>query len=115
MTEVRVTAKTARLLRILIEVHDEETKAKAVGGEYHMTSREMMRRSRLAAASFYPIIVLLAEYGWIREVREKLPRSVVRPPHHFYHLTSTGLALAKKAVEEDDKRWRVLRRLGGRR
>lgn len=115
MTGVRVTAKTARLLRVLLKVHEEQTKAKALGNEYHMSSRMMMQRAQMTAVTYYPLIARLVENGWVKEVKEKLPKSVTRPPRHFYHLTPVGHTLAEKAVAEDDKRWSVLRNLRGKR
>lgn len=113
--EVRVTAQTARLLRVLLEVHNEEQKAKASGTEYHMSTRKLMLRANMPAVEFFPLIARLVDHEWVKEVREKVSPDANRPPRHFYRLTSDGVTRAEKAVEEDDRRPMIWRKLRGKR
>lgn len=110
--EVRVTAETAHLLRVLLKVREEEERARENGTEYHISTRKIMLRADMSAVTFFRLISRLVEYGWVKEVREKLSPDADRLPRHFYRLTTTGADLAKKAVAEDDRRpliWRMLR------
>lgn len=101
MSSIRVTRKTARLLRVLLVVHVQREYAKSINGEFHMPSREMMEIARLGVGSFYPLTARLEACGWVKGEWEEVPEGENRPRRYFYHLTEPGVIAARQAVQED--------------
>src|ERR1700674_1901877 len=56
------------------------------------------RRSGLKSGTLYPILVRLADRGWL-ETCWTAPERPGRPPRHTYRLTSDGARAASAAVE----------------
>lgn len=110
---IRVTRKTARLLRVLLGVHESRAFAASIECSYHMGSREVMRLAQLHPGSFYPLVDRLEEHGWVEREKETVPASEDRPPRTFYCLTEDGARLARQAVQEDDVRTPWWKRVGG--
>lgn len=108
MTEVRVTRRTARILRVLLQIHELR---KTRGKHFHVENREVMYRARVSAGTFYPVITRLEANGWVKEVEEKEQEGDTRPPRTFLHLTTAGVILARAAVAEDEARAPVWQRM----
>jgi len=52
---------------------------------------DLSRRSGLKSGTLYPILVRLAERGWL-ETSWAAPEQPGRPPRHMYRLTAEGAA-----------------------
>lgn len=98
---IKVTRKTARLLCVLLEVHEGR---ETIGPLFHMSSAAMARQARLGIGSFYLLMVRLEGAGWVESEKEKVPEGVNRPPRAFYHLTEDGVRWAEQALKEHDNR-----------
>ncbi len=78
---------------------------------------ELCRQTGLKAGSMYPILIRLADRGWLETMWEtEIP--VGRPPRHLYRLTEAGIELAselgeKKALAAKTKRVRLRPRMEG--
>ncbi len=56
---------------------------------------DLCRQTGLKAGSMYPILMRLADRGWLETTWEtEIP--VGRPPRHLYRLTEAGLELASE-------------------
>jgi PadR family transcriptional regulator PadR len=53
---------------------------------------DLSRRTGLKSGTLYPILVRLAEHGWL-ETNWAAPETPGRPPRHLYRLTAEGRAL----------------------
>ncbi len=58
---------------------------------------DLSRRSALKSGTLYPILVRLAERGWL-ETRWTDPERPGRPPRHTYRLTAEGVRAAAGAL-----------------
>jgi PadR family transcriptional regulator PadR len=67
---------------------------------------DLSRVTGLKSGTLYPILMRLAERGWLETRWEAVETS--KPPRHMYRLTPDGLAHAKEEIE-------VRQRDGGRR
>lgn len=119
MTTVRVTRKTARLLRVFLDPLNEQEYAHAVlknepDSPVFISALELMRRARLSSGSLYPLLDRLESNYWIRSEKEELPAGSQRPARRFYGLTEDGAKLAQRAVEDDDRRLSWWQRITGR-
>jgi PadR family transcriptional regulator, regulatory protein PadR len=56
---------------------------------------ELCLATRLKAGSLYPMLIRLADRGWL-EAQWETPIPAGRPPRHLYRLTATGLREARK-------------------
>jgi len=78
---------------------------------------DLCQQTGLKAGSMYPILIRLADRGWLETTWEtEIP--VGRPPRHLYRLTEAGLELAselgaKKALAAQAKRVRLRPRTEG--
>lgn len=54
---------------------------------------DLSRSTGLKSGTLYPILVRLAERGWL-ETRWAEPERTGRPPRHLYRLTADGMAAA---------------------
>ena len=50
---------------------------------------ELLKETGLKSGSLYPMLMRLAERGWVEATWERHP-PLGRPPRHLYRLTSTG-------------------------
>jgi DNA-binding PadR family transcriptional regulator len=57
------------------------------------------QRTGLMSGTLYPILVRLAEQGWL-QTRWSEPEAPGRPPRHTYRLTGEGAAAARQRVRE---------------
>jgi PadR family transcriptional regulator PadR len=84
--------QTLRVLRLLLE----EPTAWHYG-------YEISQRTRLSSGTLYPILIRLADQGWL-ETRWVEPQRQGRPARHTYRLTQVGpraaAALATRGQEE---------------
>lgn len=77
---------------------------------------DLCQQTGLKAGSMYPILMRLADRGWLETTWEtEIP--VGRPPRHLYRLTEAGLELAselgeKQALAAKTRRARLRPRLG---
>lgn len=78
--------QTLRLLAALLEQPD--------GWHY---GYELSRRTGLRSGTLYPILVRLADRGWL-ETRWAQPERPGRPARHTYRLTPSGRELARQRV-----------------
>lgn len=102
---IRITRKTARLLDTLLVIHKMRRLAReATGGNYHMPSYEIMRRSNIGPGSFYPIMERLEASGWVESEWETVAQGHNRPRRLFYRLTEDGVTWARTAVKKDARR-----------
>lgn len=111
---IRITRKTARVLRVLLNVHADREYAAKAGGSFNMSSRSMMEEARISVSSFYVLMDRLEQHGWIEGEWEVVPKGVNRPRRRFYHLTESGVIAARAAIKDDGRitLWdRVIRRL----
>lgn len=60
---------------------------------------DLCQQTDLKAGSMYPILMRLADRGWLETSWEKEPPAG-RPPRHLYRLTDSGLAQARELVRE---------------
>gem|GEM_PF-438940 len=58
---------------------------------------DISRRSGLKSGTLYPILIRLADNGWL-ETRWAEPERPGRPPRHTYRLTAEGVRAAKAAL-----------------
>lgn len=78
---------------------------------------DLCQQTGLKAGSMYPILMRLADRGWLETTWEtEIPAG--RPPRHLYRLTEAGLELAqelgeKKMLAAKAKRARLRPRLEG--
>jgi DNA-binding PadR family transcriptional regulator len=78
---------------------------------------ELCQQTELKAGTLYPILIRLADRGWLETEWEKeIPSG--RPPRHLYRLTETGLEQANELAEKQRQAARVKRarlrpRMGG--
>ncbi|MGH9722444.1 MAG: PadR family transcriptional regulator [Bryobacteraceae bacterium] len=56
---------------------------------------DLCQQTGLKAGSMYPILIRLADRGWL-ETSWETTISAGRPPRHLYRLTHTGLDFAKE-------------------
>ena len=57
---------------------------------------DLCRQTSLKAGSMYPILMRLADRGWLETAWEtEIPAG--RPPRHLYRITESGLAVAMEA------------------
>jgi DNA-binding PadR family transcriptional regulator len=56
---------------------------------------DLSRSTGLKSGTLYPILVRLAEQGWL-EARWTEPARVGRPPRHLYRLTADGMVAATR-------------------
>jgi len=108
---VRVTHKTARLLKQLLVIDKLRKLAADTDSAYHMPSREIMERAGVGSGSFYPIMSRLEAAGWVEYEWEVVPEGRNRPRRLFYHLTEPGVIAARSAVKQDDNRITVWDRI----
>lgn len=102
---VRVTRKTARLLRTLLVIDKLRKLSKETGAAaYHMPSREIMKRAGVSSGSFYPIMARLESHSWVETEWEVVPEGQHRPRRLFYYLTEPGVIAARSAMKENDNR-----------
>ena len=78
---------------------------------------ELCQQTGLKAGSMYPILIRLADRGWLK-TRWETAISAGRPPRHLYRLTEAGLELAselaaKRAQAERAERSRLRPRMQG--
>lgn len=77
---------------------------------------DLCQQTGLKAGTLYPILIRLADRGWLETAWEtEVPAG--RPPRHLYRLTETGLAQAKelavtKGQAAKAKRVRLRPRMG---
>lgn len=62
---------------------------------------EISRSTELRSGTLYPILVRLAEHGWLETRWETT--EVGRPPRHMYRLTTSGMRSAREMVTEVSK------------
>lgn len=112
---MRVTRKTARLLRVLLNVHaDREYAAKAAkGASYHKNNRAIMEEAHISASSFYVLMDRLERHGWVEGEWEVAPGGR-KPRRRFYHLTEPGVDAARAAIRQRNARSALWRKLTGR-
>jgi DNA-binding PadR family transcriptional regulator len=78
---------------------------------------DLCRQTGLKAGSMYPILIRLADRGWLETTWETgIPAG--RPPRHLYRLTGSGLEIASqlaaaKAEAAREKRARLRLQTGG--
>lgn len=58
---------------------------------------DLCRQTGLKAGSMYPILMRLADRGWLETAWER-DVSTGRPPRHLYRLTGQGLEVAAEAA-----------------
>ena len=60
---------------------------------------DLSRETDLKAGTLYPILMRLADAGWL-ETRWEEPITAGRPPRHMYRLTVEGRLAARAAKKE---------------
>ena len=88
-TEPRLTQQTLKVLGALMS-----------GEMRELSGAEIAKISKLSSGTLYPILIRLAEQGWL-ETKWTEPDRPGVPPRHSYRLTSTG---ARAAAERIDSR-----------
>lgn len=69
---------------------------------------DLCRQTGLKAGSMYPILIRLADRGWLETMWEtEIPAG--RPPRHLYRLTETGLEQANELAEKQVRAARAKR------
>lgn len=97
---LRVTRRQARVLAYLLESRH---------FRYPVNFVDAHRATRAGPATYYPLMVRLETYGWVKSTQEVLPEGAVVPPRTFYALTERGAEWAQHAVDERKRRrafWR---------
>ena len=69
---------------------------------------DLSRRTGLKSGTLYPILIRLADQGWLATCWSE-PEQAGRPPRHLYRLTSEGASRAGDAVATRTARRAVLR------
>jgi PadR family transcriptional regulator PadR len=59
---------------------------------------DISRNTELKSGTLYPILVRLAEHGWLETHWETA--EVGRPPRHMYRLSANGMSAACEMVKE---------------
>lgn len=70
---------------------------------------DLSRSTGLKSGTLYPILIRLAERGWL-ETRWAEPERTGRPPRHLYRLTADGMAAAATLSATDEARGTTHRR-----
>jgi hypothetical protein len=99
VTTPRITRKAARLLNALYAVHIIRSVDHPDWGvenkNWHMNNVDLAKAAKLRLFTFYPLIELFHDNGWVEREREQVPEGVNRAPHTYYHLTEKGFSVAK--------------------
>lgn len=66
------------------------------GGEWHY-GYDLLSKSGLKSGSLYPILIRLADRGFL-EARWEDPVPPGRPPRHLYRLTDAGRQLVSEVI-----------------
>jgi DNA-binding PadR family transcriptional regulator len=67
---------------------------------------DLCRQTGLKAGSLYPILIRLADRGWLETAWETgIPSG--RPPRHLYRLTGVGLGAAAEIAQQRQSHGRV--------
>jgi PadR family transcriptional regulator PadR len=83
----------------------------AESGAWHY-GYDLSRRIGLRSGTLYPILVRLAERGWL-ETRWAEPERPGRPPRHTYRLTAAGARAAAATVADGTSARSPLRATAG--
>jgi DNA-binding PadR family transcriptional regulator len=67
---------------------------------------ELCRMLGIQAGSMYPILIRLADRGWLETAWES-DSPAGRPPRHLYRLTAPGVAVANELAEQASGALRV--------
>jgi DNA-binding PadR family transcriptional regulator len=67
---------------------------------------ELCRMLGIQAGSMYPILIRLADRGWLETAWES-DSPAGRPPRHLYRLTAPGVAVANELAEQASGTLRV--------
>lgn len=92
--DVRISAQTVLVLEALI-----------ANGHDWIHGYDIARRTDLKSGTLYPVLMRLAERGWL-ESRWEQPEDNGRP-RHVYRFTSSGRKLAQAALAERRERYRA--------
>lgn len=58
---------------------------------------DLSRETNLKSGTLYPILMRLAEVGWL-ETKWEPPETPGRPPRHVYRLTTSGAQAAREKL-----------------
>jgi PadR family transcriptional regulator PadR len=90
MGEVRITTQTLKVLKPFLENPDAE-----------ISGIEIIRSSRLASGTAYPIMLRLESHGFLTSRWEDgNPANLGRPRRRYYTLTRKGASAARGALAE---------------
>ncbi|RSM35277.1 PadR family transcriptional regulator [Amycolatopsis balhimycina DSM 5908] len=70
---------------------------------------DLSRSTGLKSGTLYPILIRLAEWGWL-ETRWAEPECIGRPARHLYRLTTDGMAAAATLTATAEARGTAQRR-----
>jgi PadR family transcriptional regulator PadR len=100
MNMTRQPNRSPQTLRVLLLLLEEPT-------AWHY-GYEISQRTGLKSGTLYPILIRLAEQGWL-ETRWAAPEREGRPARHTYRLTAEGSRAAAATVASVQKDQPVLR------
>jgi PadR family transcriptional regulator PadR len=90
MTQVKLSAPTLRVLKVLLETPQQGQSGAALS-----------RITKIGSGTLYPMLARLEEANWLTSEWETVdPKEVGRPRRRFYKLSGHGQAEALKAFRE---------------
>lgn len=104
---IRVTRKTARLLRIMLAVHTSQQRDPT----FRVRNRTLMEKAEISVSGFHNLVRRLEGDGLVEGDIEVLPEGTYRPRHIYFQLTDNGAEWARQALAQYDHRpWRRIRK-----
>jgi DNA-binding PadR family transcriptional regulator len=90
----RLSHQSLRVLRVFLDAFNEDVRAEMAG-------TELMRLTRLASGTLYPILLRFEKAGLLESRwEEQAPERLGRPRRRFYRLTQAGAQVAHDALGE---------------
>jgi DNA-binding PadR family transcriptional regulator len=90
----RLSHQSLRVLRVFLDAFNEDVRAEMAGAE-------LMRLTRLASGTLYPILLRFEKAGLLESRwEEEMPERLGRPRRRFYRLTQAGAQVAHDALGE---------------
>ncbi|HKY21053.1 MAG TPA: PadR family transcriptional regulator [Vicinamibacterales bacterium] len=92
--ELRLSHQGLRILRVFLNAFSEDAHAELAG-------IDLMKTASVSSGTLYPILVRLEKAGVLSSRWETArPERLGRPRRRYYRITSSGVQLARKALDE---------------
>ena len=92
--DIRLSHQGLRVLRAFLDALSEDAHAELAG-------IDLMKVARVSSGTLYPILLRLEKAGVLTSRWETgRPEDLGRPRRRYYRITSSGVQLARKALDE---------------